>query len=154
MNIICAEMRSAGSVISIARKTIEEIYPKYYPKGAVDFFLAHHNKEQIEADIKAGGVFLIETEEGRVGTVTIKEGEICRLFVLPEYQGKGCGRVLLDFSETEASKRNGKICLDASLPAKEIYLKRGFRIVSSHSIKTENGDFLCYDTMEKTLKSL
>ena len=30
-------------VRTITRETIQEIYPHYYPKGAVDLFLSHHN---------------------------------------------------------------------------------------------------------------
>ena len=69
--------------------------------------------------------------------------------MLTEYQGKGYGRALLDFAEREISKNSEMICLDASLPAKAIYLKRGYKESESHAIKTENGDYLCYDIMQK-----
>ena len=36
----------------------------------------------------------------------------------------------------------------ASLPAKPIYKKRGYRETEYHTVQTENGDFLCYDVME------
>ena len=94
-------------------------------------------------------VFVLEVEEVPVGTVTIKELEICRLFVLPQYQGKGYGGALLNFSERLIADKYGKIRLDASLPAKEIYLKRGYKEIESHSILTKNGDYLFYDVMEK-----
>ena len=45
--------------------------------------------------------------------LTIKENEICRLFVLPEYQGKGYGRLLLDHAVAYAKEQKyNKICLD------------------------------------------
>lgn len=44
-----------------------------------------------------------------------------------------------------------EIVLDASLPAKRIYRKRGYVDWAYHTIQTENGDFLCYDVMRKTV---
>lgn len=62
----------------------------YVPKGAVDFFLEHHSKDNILGDIKKGIVYLcFDALKNAVGTVTIKNNEICRLFVLPFYQNKG-----------------------------------------------------------------
>ena len=123
----------------ITIETINQIYPHYYPKGAVEFFVEHHNDTNILSDIEAGKVFLCVNEEGQpVGTVSIKENDICRLFVLPEYQGKGYGRKLLDFAENEITKKYEEIMLDASLPAKRIYLKRGYREKESHIIKIKD----------------
>ena len=134
----------------ITIETINQIYPHYYPKGAVEFFIEHHNDANISNDIEAGRVyFCINDENQPVGTVTIKENDICRLFVLPEFQGKGYGRELLAFAENEISKTYEEILLDASLPAKRIYLKRGYKEKESHIISANYGDFLCYDIMVK-----
>jgi len=134
----------------ITIETINQIYPHYYPKGAVEFFVEHHNDTNIINDIEAEKVFLCVNEEGRpVGTVSIKENDICRLFVLPEFQGNGYGRELLDFAENEIAKKYEEIMIDASFPAKRIYLKRGYREKESHIINANYGDFLCYDVMVK-----
>ncbi len=134
----------------ITIETINQIYPHYYPKGAVEFFVEHHNDANILNDIEAGKIYLCINDENQpVGTVTIKENDICRLFVLPEFQGKGYGRELLAFAENEISKTYEEILLDASLPAKRIYLKRGYKEKESHIISANYGDFLCYDIMVK-----
>lgn len=133
----------------IVSRTIYEVYPKYYPKGAVEFFLDHHNIDKISEDIYAGVVFAAEYNGTPVGTVTVNENEISRLFVLPEYQGRGIGGALLDFAEQMIFEHYGKVNLAASLSAKDIYLKRGYRETAFDRITTQNGDFLCYDTMEK-----
>lgn len=151
MSIRYASLTDLKFVTSIVCQTIQTIYSRYYPKGAVDFFLLHHREANITADIVSQNVFVLEVEKVLVGTVTIKEFEICRLFVLPQYQGKGYGRALLDFAEKLIAEKYRKIRLDASLPAKEIYLKRGYRETESHSILTENGDYLFYDVMEKDI---
>ena len=150
MSIIRVDISDMKTVKFITTETINSIYPRYYPEGAVDFFLSNHNDENIENDIKMGIVYLVLNDENNaVGTVTVKENEICRLFVLPEQQGKGYGNELISFAENEILRRYDKIILHASLPAKAIYLKRGYKEVGFYSIKTENGDYLCYDMMIK-----
>ena len=149
MQIIKAQSEKFDTIKRITHNTISEIYPHYYARGVVDFFLAHHNNENIMKDILAGIVYLILDGEEAVGTVTIKGNEICRLFVLPEYQHKGFGRQLLDFAEKMIVEEYTEIYLDSSLPAKSTYLKRGYIAVEARKIVAENGDVLCYDLMRK-----
>lgn len=150
MSIKQAVLSDLSLVKEISKATIFEIYPHYYPKGAVEFFLAHHCESNICNDIKLQQVYLcFDTMQNAVGTVTIKANEICRLFVLPLYQGKGFGKEMLDFAEKTISNKYSKIVLDASLPAKKIYLKRGYKDIEYNIIPTDYGDFLCYDVMEK-----
>ena len=96
MSIKLAQEFDFDIVKKITHKTIKEIYPHYYPNGAVVFFLNHHNDENIMNDISNHNVFLCyNSEQNAVGTVTIKKNEICRLFVLPQYQGNGYGLSLI-----------------------------------------------------------
>ncbi len=151
MNITQAVLSDTAAVRIITAQTISSVYPNYYPKGAVEFFLSHHDENNIISDIEKGIVYVLHENENAVGTVTVRENEICRLFVLPKYQGKGFGGRLLDFAEKKIAENYRKIIIDASLPAKPIYLKRGYTFTEYYTIKTENGDFLCYDVMEKEI---
>lgn len=152
MGIRQAVLTDLSTVKHIAESAISEIYPHYYPKGAVEFFLEHHSKEKISDDIKRNRVYLcFDTLQNAVGTVTVKNNEICRLFVLPAYQGRGFGREMLDFAERIIFEQYANALLDASLPAKQIYLKRGYRDIRFNIITAENNDFLCYDVMEKKI---
>lgn len=149
VKIVAAEEKDFQSVRDITQNTIAEIYPKYYPEGAVRFFANHHSDEHIREDIKSGIVFLLLDGDDAVGTVTISGQEMKRLFVLPERQHRGYGRALLDFAEAKIHEHYDSILLDASLPAKELYLKRGYAEVEYHQILTDRGDYLCYDVMQK-----
>ena len=149
MNIRIANEFDFESVKRITQTTIKTVYPKYYPAGAVQFFCDHHSDEKILEDIKANRVYLIENEENEVGTVTICGNEINRLFVLTKYQHMGYGRALMDFAEKMISKETDTVVLDASLPAKKIYLLRGYKATDYNMIKTDNGDYLCFDVMER-----
>ena len=88
MDIVKAELCDAKLVKQLSHDTIKAVYPHYYPRGAVDFFLAHHNMNHIIKDIEEGNVWLIYSDGKAVGTVTLNGNEINRLFVLPECQGK------------------------------------------------------------------
>ena len=61
----------------------------------------------------------------------------------------GYGRALMDFAEKMISKETDTVVLDASLPAKKIYLLRGYKATDYNMIKTDNGDYLCFDVMER-----
>ena len=149
MHIEQASSEMSKTVYRITQETIDAIYPHYYPAGAVAFFKAHHSPEKVEADIRNGLVWLLYEDENPVGTVTISENHILRLFVLPAYQHRGYGRALLDFAEAKVFAEYAEVELDASFPAKMIYLMRGYVEWSYHTINTDEGDYLCYDVMVK-----
>ena len=107
----------------ITRRTVQEVYPSYYPAGAVDFFLDWHRDEAILPDIQAGEVYLLWAGSEAVGTVTLHKDEITRLYVPRARQGRGYGRALLDFAEKAIGEKYGRIRLEASLPAAALYWK-------------------------------
>ena len=147
MHITQAGTADFETVKTIVQTTIRTVYPRYYPAGAVAFFCRHHSDERIRGDIDAGKVYLLREDGGAAGTVTIDGNEISRLFVLPPQQHRGYGKALLDFAERMIFAQHDTVQIDASLPAKGIYRKRGYRETAYHMIPTENGDFLCYDVM-------
>ena len=147
MEIVLARGDDFDTVSSITQKTIRQIYPMYYPAGAVDFFSKHHSEDHIRQDISEGKVYILNADDAAVGTVTVSEDSINRLFVLPEYQHKGYGKALLDFAEEKVLESYDHVQLDASFPAKRIYKMRGYKETEYNMIENENGDYLCYDVM-------
>lgn len=148
-NVRTATTEDLQIVTDIVQKTINEVYPKYYPKGAVDFFLEHHRKDIIRKDIDNDCVYLLKDNENIIGTVTINDNEINRLYILPEYQQKGYGGFLLDFAEKMIFEKHDEIFLYSSFSAKPVYLKRGYTECEYEIFDTSNGDFLCCDIMKK-----
>ena len=57
MKINAAKEADFDTVRSITQQTIKAVYPHYYPKGAVDFFLAHHRKKKIMGVIRGAMFF-------------------------------------------------------------------------------------------------
>lgn len=144
-----AEISDLESVLQITHDTISEVYSHYYAEGVVEFFLGHHSREHVLSDIENGIVRLLEEEGHIVGTVTIKENAVNRLFVLPEYQSRGYGSRLMDFAEDKIAEQFTHVHIDSSLAAKGMYLKRGYKEKKTCRIQADNGDILIYDEMEK-----
>ena len=140
---------SPAKVAGIVEKTIRAVYPHYYPSGAVQFFLNLHNEDGIRRAAGREEIYLAVVQGEIVGTGSVRGNEICRLFILPEYQAKGYGSRLMDLLEDIVFRQYQAIHIDASFPAESMYLKRGYRIKTYEIIETENGDYLCYHTMEK-----
>lgn len=144
-----AELSDLECVLQITHDTISEIYSHYYAEGVVKFFLQHHSREHVLPDIENGIVWLLEENGCMVGTVTVRENAVNRLFVLPQYQSHGYGSRLMDFAEAKIAKKFDCVYIDSSLAAKEMYLKRGYRETKTCRIPADHGDILIYDEMEK-----
>ena len=143
------QTEDSAMVAKIAAETIRAIYPRYYPAGAVEFLAELHSQMEVEKVKNKEEIFLAAVQSEIVGTGSIRKNEICRLFILPEYQGKGYGSRLMDILEKRIFEKYGKVHVDASFPAESMYLKRGYEISAFEKIETINGDYFCYHTMEK-----
>lgn len=152
--ILKAAEKDLDMVVKITHITISVIYSHYYAIGVVDFFLKHHSRQNILTDIQNGIVWLLEQDNSLVGTVTVKENAVNRLFVLPEYQSRGFGSQLMDFAEKKIAESFDRIHIDSSLAAKEMYLKRGYKEKQTCKMIADNGDILVYDEMEKMICSI
>lgn len=122
-------------VAAIVRKTIQKVYPHYYPSGAVQFFLDLHSEARIEEVMYSEEIYFAMVQGNIIGTGSIWKNEICRLFILPKYQGKGYGNSLMDLLEARILENYPKVHVDASFPAESMYLKRGYQITSYKKMK-------------------
>lgn len=153
MEIRKAMIDDLNAVTQITHETMREVFPHYYPQGAIEVFFSYNSRQNIETDIKEGRVYLLIDDGESLGTVTIKGNEIDRLFVYPRCQGKGYGTALLDFAEKEiAGQGYGNIMLGATLSGKHIYKRHGYVETEYYTFKTANGDCLCVDMMSKGCK--
>lgn len=104
MNYRKAKIEDAKEVTDIVQRTKGEIYPKYYPKDVVDFFSQLHCFEHIIRDIHKNTVYVLEIDGLIAGTGSYEENHITRVYVLPEYQGKGYGNYILKELERTIKK--------------------------------------------------
>ncbi len=150
MKYIKATEKDTEQILMIVQETIRTIYPKYYPKEVVDFFCELHCRENIYKDIKSGFVGILQNNNVTVGTGCYKDNHITRVYVKPEYQGKGYGSYIMQCLENEISLKYDTVYLDASLPASHLYEKRGYQTIRHERWNVENGRILVYEVMEKS----
>lgn len=141
-------------VFALVQKTITAIYPRYYPEEIVKFFCKLHNKERIRQDIENGNVSVLFLNHKLIGTGSCQEDHITRVYVDPEYQGKGYGSFLMQRLEDEIALGYDTAHLDASRPAYHLYEKRGYITVRQGHCEIENGVSLNYEIMEKDLRKM
>ncbi len=153
MNSIKASVNDVQTVAAIVTSTITAVYPIYYPAEVVDFFLSHHSEERILADLQRGTVYLLRDGQDIIATGSVEENHISRVFVLPAFQGKGYGSLLMDFLEKQIAQSHPFTILDASLPAQAFYIKRGYLPVCYNQITVANNRILSYPVMQKLLSS-
>jgi GNAT superfamily N-acetyltransferase len=136
----------------IVHTTVEKAYTGIYPQEAVEYFLNLHSKENMEEDIPKGFTFMLELEGEIIASGSIVGNEIKRVFVLPEYQGRGYGKKIMARIE-KIALRNGirRVELCASLPSKDFYLALGYEIVRFTHLLVNNNKKLEYYDMEKYL---
>ena len=151
MKIIQATSQDFNSIRNIVHSTINIIYPHYYPKNVVDFFLKHHSNINIQKAIDTETILLLEVDGTIVATGSLKKNEILRLFVLPEFQGLGYGTILMNELENIVFRDYSEILLDSSLPAYNLYITRGYTPIEYKKIITSNDDVLCYHIMKKSI---
>ncbi|MFT5971059.1 MAG: N-acetylglutamate synthase-like GNAT family acetyltransferase [Flavobacteriales bacterium] len=112
----------------------KEWIAKYFVLEPIDNKVLEQHKEYILA--KGGFIFFAENDKKEiVGTVALKkesEGifELSKMGVIPEFQGKGIGKMLVQFCLNFAKKHQFKtVFLDSSRKlenALHIYSKMGF----------------------------
>lgn len=155
MRIYEAKADDFETIVNIVHTTINTIYPMYYPDDVVKYFLNHHSKENIKKAMNNEKIMLVNDGSGSVvGTGTLYNNEIKRMFILPQYQGNSYGTQLLEKLEQLAIDNGHEtVVLSASLPAYGLYKNRGYVPIKYNKIITEKGQVLCYNEMQKTLFS-
>jgi len=146
-----AKTEELQTIYDVVQHTIETIYPKYYPVEVVDFFCKHHSKSAIAKDIENGYVSVLKIDDKIVATGCFVDNHITRVYVLPEYQKKGYGTLIMKQIEGQISEKYDRVYLDASLPAAALYEKLGFSTIKHERYPVENGVILAYEVMEKEL---
>lgn len=121
-----------------------------------------YNSEELQAQKTKGHLFYLVLDNGRdIGFVGLEPHypetgtlRIHKVYLLPEYQGQGIGKWMLNEIETIARERK-LIALNLNVnrynKATEFYKKLNFEIVQSEDIDIGNGFFMNDYVMTKKL---
>lgn len=132
--------------------TIKESYFGYYPEEAIGHFIEYSNKEDILEDARDNHIIVIKDAGKIVATGTLRYTHIKRVFVSPNYQGKGLGKLIMQNLENKARENNLKLVeLHSSLFAKQFYDSLNYKMFKMGNVKVDNGELLYYQRMAKRL---
>jgi|GEM_PF-337487 GNAT superfamily N-acetyltransferase len=135
-------------------QTIDDAYTGVYGPKAIQYFKDYHSSRQILADARQGQTIVLELNELIVGTGTICEQNIRRVFVSPAFQGRTFGRMVMETLEKKAlSMGLHHLNLDASLPSQAFYQHLGYRTREEAFIQVSDDERLDYFYMEKALNA-
>jgi GNAT superfamily N-acetyltransferase len=142
-------------VWALVQHTIGVSYRPDYSPEAIRFFQNYHPREKILDDAENGTILVAENEQEIVGTGTIREAHIRRVFIHPSHQGQHIGSLIANELETRAV-RNGRTTIDLSsaIGSRTFWESRGFYISQEHFTPVENNLVIHYYTMTKDLPSL
>ena len=149
MKYITATTEMADGIRDVLHTAIKTVYPRFYPKEVVDFFCNHHSREYVLEGIASGNMGVLIDEDVIIGTGCYYGNHITGVYVLPKYQNKGCGTMIIDHLEREIAKKYDSVELDASLAAVILYEHRGYKTVGHGKYDLENGVKLVFEKMRK-----
>lgn len=123
------------------QQTVEDFFEKCFTSVGIPYspMDRHADIANVERYYMQNGCFwclydsdvLIGTVAVRIIDIDNKAFELKRMFVMPEYQGKGYGRLLLEYAIAYAREQQyNKICLDTQKQfsvAQHLYRSCGFQ---------------------------
>ena len=128
------EQTDAVAVSELIRKTICISNVKDYPIELIEAFIDTETPQHIIERASWTHFYVVQEQEkiigcGAIGPYWGKEDEssLFTIFVMPEYQGKGIGRAIIDTLENDIYYLRAKrIEIPASITGVPFYLKMGY----------------------------
>jgi N-acetylglutamate synthase-like GNAT family acetyltransferase len=139
-------------VYNLVIDTINKSYSRVYSKEAIISFKEYHCKDNILNDSINGYTIIIEFEGRIIGTGTLLNTNIRRVFVDKQFQHQGLGKIIMKCLEEKAFEQGIKtVELSASLVARKFYNGLGYITQTYKSFDVTNNKKLFYYEMIKPL---
>jgi GNAT superfamily N-acetyltransferase len=155
LNIRLFNKTDIEDVWALVQYTIGVAYRPDYSPEAIKFFQEYHPREKILDDAANGAILVAEHEQVIIGTGTIRDAHIRRVFINPSHQGQRIGSLIANELEAHAV-RNGWTTVDLSsaIGSRRFWESRGFYVSEEHFRPVDNNLVIHYYTMTKDLPSL
>jgi len=124
----------AQETAQVVITTLRVSNSKDYPPEYIDYNVASHSPEVLLKRAEEGHMYVVCDGSRIVGCGAIApywgsetESILLTIFVLPEYQGKGVGRLIIEtLEQDEYFLRADRIEIPASITGVEFYKKMGY----------------------------
>ena len=162
ITVLPATATDFDTICSIAHETWPIAYGEILSKAQLDYMLgAFYNDTALKESVSQKRHHFVLANEGNqtLGFASFewnydhqKQTKIHKIYILPSAQGKGVGKILIDYIATEARKQGSlTLCLNVNRFNKAItfYEKMGFSIISEVNIELEYGYLMEDYVMER-----
>ncbi len=150
-----AKKQDAAAIISLVHHVTDFSLTKIYAPSAVEWLYNYHSLKHLEEEFGGGAIVAVIYDEKKlIGTATYFNHEIKRVFIHPEYQKMGLGKLFMKTLEERARKKNEEhIMLYANPATWRYYESMGFKKINMAAARMKDGQYLPYCTMVKNLVS-
>lgn len=139
--------QDAEAIINIVRRNFLEVNVKDYGKEAMEALAESHDVNWMKGVASYAHVYVFCIDEELVGIGAISsfwgsetESILLTIFVLPELQGNGIGRFIIQtLEQDELFLRADRIEIPASITAVEFYKKQGYDYKNGRNVLDEEG---------------
>lgn len=143
------EKKDAKEVSALIIRTLRTTNIKDYSKAYIEKGVRILNAKNIIEKACTRHFYVVCLDEKIIGCGSIgydedkEESCFYTIFVLPEYQGRGIGRLIVESLEKdEYARKSKKIIVPSSITAKSFYLKLGYKRKYQSDIPNEDGLFI------------
>ena len=134
MQIRSFRPEDAEETAQVIAKTLRVSNSKDYPEEYIEINITSHSADELIKASTERHMYVVCEEDRIIGTGgiagywgSLSESILLTIFVLPEYQGKGVGRQIIETLEKdEYFLRAQRIEIPASLTAVDFYRKMGY----------------------------
>ncbi|UOK43843.1 MULTISPECIES: GNAT family N-acetyltransferase [Flavobacterium] len=163
MQVFIADKNQLSIIRDLAYKIWPDTYGEILSEAQLDYMLENfYAIPALEEQLGKGHVFLLAKENEvfygfasyEVNCKSAGKTKLHKIYVLPETQGKGLGKLLLSEVEKAALKAgNSHVFLNVNRynNAQEFYKRLGFEIIHQEDIEIGNGYLMEDFVMEKPL---
>ncbi len=152
MKIRKAKLVDVKEISGLRKQTLKKVNSLEYKKEVIDYLVIKNSTKNILRKMKKRDFYVAIENNKVIGTIDLTIDHIGGLFVKHNMLGKGIGKKLLLYVEKKA-KRKGiiKVNLNPTKSAIPFYKKHGYKLIKSHTWKTDTFKTKAW-TMEKKLK--
>ena len=159
---ICEALPNQFNLIeSLARKIWPVAYGDILSADQIVYMLdLLYSMEKLNRDAADGQKFLLARLDAPIGFAAIQHGlreyatKIHKIYLLPEFQGRGFGRQMMDhITQLAKEERSSTLILNVNRnnPALHFYRQLGFKQTQSVNIDIGNGYLMEDHVMEKSI---
>ncbi len=147
MRIRKFKKKDAASVSDMIARTLRETNSRDYPEAYIEEAVQTHKEAVILDRAKQAHMYVACEDDKVVGCGAIDafwgsetESILLTIFVLPQHQGKGIGKAIIQTLESDPFfKRAARVEIPASVTAYGFYLKMGYVYKNKNPIPDADG---------------